>query len=76
MPIYYICSNCGHRLFVFQKVGQDFYGVRTPSEVKLQFGGKCPRCGHVMGTPDLQDIEIRPKVKVPEAWKRWTPRPA
>ena len=71
MPIYYICSYCGHRLFVFQKVGQDFYGVRTPSEVKLMYAGKCPRCGHKLGTPDLQDIEIRPLRVPPEAWKRF-----
>lgn len=52
---------------MFEKVGQDFYGVRTPSEIKNQLGGKCPRCGHELGVPDLSDITVlrradRPKL--------------
>ena len=73
MPVVYVCRNCGHVLFKWEL--QDSYGLRTPSEVRAQFAGKCPRCGHKLESPDLKDIEIRPKVKVPEAWKRWTPRP-
>lgn len=54
-------------LHVFEKVGQDFYGVRTPSEIKSIFGGKCPKCGHELGVPTLSDIKIslkKQKVKV------------
>ncbi|WP_338601858.1 hypothetical protein V6M85_00975 [Sulfolobus tengchongensis] len=42
----------------FEKVGQDFYGVRTPSEIKSIFGGKCPKCGHELSAPTLDDIKI------------------
>ncbi|WP_218267546.1 hypothetical protein [Saccharolobus shibatae] len=64
MPIKYVCRNCGTILHKFEKVGQDFYGVRTPSEIKSIFGGRCPRCGHELGTPTLDDIKINLKKKV------------
>ena len=75
MPVIYVCRNCGHVLFTFRR-GQDSYGVRTPSEIRDQLGGKCPRCGHGLGIPDLKDIEIKPRRAVPEAWRKWIPRPA
>ena len=40
-------------MFVFKKVGQDFYGIRTPTEIKSMYGGKCFRCGHELGAPSL-----------------------
>jgi transcription initiation factor TFIIB len=52
-PIRYICKNCGYELYRFEEVGQDYYGVRSPSEIKSMFGGKCPRCGHELGDPSL-----------------------
>ncbi|MFP3234563.1 MAG: hypothetical protein RXR08_13200 [Sulfolobaceae archaeon] len=52
-PVRYVCRNCGYELYRFEKVGQDFYGVRTPSEVKSMYGGKCPKCGHPLGEPTL-----------------------
>ncbi len=54
----YVCKNCGHVLFKFEKVGQDFYGVRTPSEIKNMYGNRCPKCGHELNVPDLKDITI------------------
>ncbi|BFH74152.1 hypothetical protein SJAV_20960 [Sulfurisphaera javensis] len=51
-------------MYKFDKVGQDFYGVRTPSEIKTIFGGKCPRCGHELSTPTLEDIKIKVKAKI------------
>ena len=63
MPVKYICKNCGYVLYKFERVGQDFYGVRTPSEIKLMYGGMCPRCGHELGTPTIDDIKIRIKNK-------------
>ena len=50
-PIRYTCKSCGYELFIFKKVGQDFYGVRTPTEIKSMYGGKCFRCGHELGEP-------------------------
>jgi len=52
-PIRYICKSCGYELYKFEKVGQDYYGVRAPSEIKSMFGRKCPRCGHELGEPTL-----------------------
>ncbi|BCU70248.1 hypothetical protein [Stygiolobus caldivivus] len=52
-------------MYKFEKVGQDFYGVRTPSEIRLIYGGKCPRCGHEITVPNLEDINIKPKKKIP-----------
>jgi len=51
-------------LYKFEKVGQDFYGVRTPSEIKIIFGGKCPKCGHELSIPKLEDIHIKVKNKI------------
>jgi hypothetical protein len=56
--IVYVCKNCGYTLYKFESVGQDFYGVRTPSEIKSIYGGKCPKCGHPLESPSLNDIKI------------------
>ncbi|MDT7861233.1 MAG: hypothetical protein RRA45_03320 [Saccharolobus sp.] len=58
MPIKYVCKNCGTVLHKFEKVGQDFYGVRTPSEIRSIYGGRCPKCGHELGVPSLNEIKI------------------
>ena len=63
MPVKYVCKNCGYILYEFERVGQDFYGVRTPSEIRSIFGGICPRCGHELSTPSIEDIKIRIKNK-------------
>jgi len=52
-PIRYTCKNCGYELYKYERVGQDVHGIRTPSEVKLWYSGKCPRCGHELGEPSL-----------------------
>jgi len=52
-PIRYICKSCGYEIYRFEKVGQDFYGVRTPSEIISMYGGKCLKCGHELGAPSL-----------------------
>ncbi|MBP1358221.1 MAG: hypothetical protein JZD40_07035 [Sulfolobus sp.] len=51
-------------MYKFEKVGQDFYGVRTPSEIKTIFGGKCPKCGHDLSVPTIEDIKIKIKNKI------------
>jgi hypothetical protein len=60
MPIVYRCRRCGFILHVFVKVGQNSYGVPTPSELASQFGGICPRCGAPLGKPSLNDIIVKP----------------
>ena len=35
---------CGHVIFEFKRVGQDFNGVPTPLEVFRLTGGICPAC--------------------------------
>ncbi len=68
MPIVYRCSRCGFILHVFVKVGQNSYGVPTPSELANQYGGVCPRCGKPLNLkPSLDDIRIYPdKTKIAE----------
>lgn len=58
MPVVYRCKHCGTILHVFFKVGQDYYGIPTPSEVISLFGGVCPKCGTRLHVPSLQDIRI------------------
>ena len=58
-PVKYVCRDCGYELYRFEEVGQDFYGVRTPSEVKAMCRGKCPKCGHELGAPTLvEKLEV------------------
>ncbi|MCI4407548.1 MAG: hypothetical protein JHC26_00515 [Thermofilum sp.] len=52
-PVRYVCQECGFELYRFEEVGEDTHGVMTPSEVKSMHDGKCPRCGHELGTPTL-----------------------
>ncbi len=59
MPVIYRCKDCGTILHVFEYVGQDFYGVPSPSEVALWRGGFCPKCGRKIGVPRPEDIHIR-----------------
>ncbi len=61
MPVVYRCSRCGYILYVFVRVGQNSYGVPTPSELANQYGGVCPRCGKPLNTkPSYKDIVIEP----------------
>lgn len=60
MPVVYRCRVCGYVLYVFARVGQDSYGVPTPSEVLSRFGGLCPRCGRPLDRPTPNDIVIKP----------------
>lgn len=56
--IVYRCRVCGYVLYVVLRVGQDSYGVPTPSEVIRMYGGVCPRCGHRLGKSGPGDITV------------------
>jgi len=58
MPVVYRCKHCGTILHIFFKVGQDYYGIPTPSEVISLFGGVCPKCGTRLRAPSIQDIHV------------------
>lgn len=62
MPIKYVCSNCGYVLSIFEKVGQDYYGVPTPEEV-IRVLGVCPRCKNELSIPTINNIKIIPLKK-------------
>lgn len=64
IPVRYKCKNCGYELYRFEKVGQDFYGVRTPSEIRSIYGGRCPKCGHTLEFPNIGEIKILLKKKI------------
>ncbi|AEB94559.1 MULTISPECIES: hypothetical protein [Metallosphaera] len=63
MAVVYKCKGCNHVLYTFNKVGQDFYGVRTPSEISSIYGGKCPKCGKKLTVPSSDEITVRLKLK-------------
>lgn len=58
MPVIYKCKICGSTLYSFEKVGQDFYGLPTPSELATKLGGKCSKCGRNLGAPELDGIKL------------------
>ncbi len=39
-------------------MGQDYFGLPSPSEVINAHGGICPRCKHDLRRPGLKDIKI------------------
>jgi len=59
MPVRYVCKNCGHVLWVFTKVGQDYLGVPSPDELRRIYG-VCPRCKRDITTPRFEDVLIKP----------------
>ncbi|ABP95937.1 MULTISPECIES: hypothetical protein [Metallosphaera] len=59
MAIVYKCKGCDSELYKFEKVGQDFYGVRTPSEISSIYGGKCPKCGKKLNPPSVDDVNLK-----------------
>ncbi len=58
MVVIFRCRNCGAILFRFSRVGQDFYGLPTPDELKARIGGRCPRCGSIPGRPTPDSIIV------------------
>ncbi|MEM1878073.1 MAG: hypothetical protein QW669_04310, partial [Desulfurococcaceae archaeon] len=49
--------KCGEVLWLFRKVGQDYYGIPTPDEI-IRSRGVCPRCKNILTPPRLEDIVI------------------
>lgn len=58
MPVIFKCKSCGNVLFIFERVGQDCFGLPTPLELINRLNGKCPRCGRALAIPDIDDIKI------------------
>lgn len=61
MPVRYICRHCGFILWEFKHVGQDCYGLPSPSEIITFYGGICPKCKKELSKPSLNDISISVK---------------
>mgnify|MGYP001626141884 CR=1 FL=1 len=60
LPVIYRCSSCNYVLYEFTKVGQDSYGLPTPSELMAKLGDSCPNCGRKLKIPSNNDIRISP----------------
>ena len=58
MPVFFRCSSCGTIIYRFERVGQDCFGLPTPSELLTMFNGKCPACGKKLKLPSIDDIVI------------------
>jgi len=59
MPIIYKCKKCGFILFNFVDVTQTYQGAPTPFQIIERFRGRCPKCGHELNIPSIDDIEIK-----------------
>jgi len=64
MPVIYLCRNCGFILYRFERVGQDYYGLPTPSEIMNWYGGVCPKCNSRLKKPTLSSIKVDYKGKI------------
>lgn len=73
MPVVYRCSNCGLILHVFVRVGQNSYGLPTPSELASMYGGRCPRCGKPLRAPRASEIVVEPMRGLGELAERLRP---
>jgi len=60
MSVIYKCRRCGFILYRFEHVGQDYYGIPTPSEIMNWYGGVCPRCNAKLEKPASSNIVIIP----------------
>lgn len=56
----YRCKRCGYTFYVFSKVGLDFFGMPTPSEISNWYAGVCPKCGKPVEKPSARDVKIIP----------------
>ena len=63
MPVLFRCSGCGTIIYRFERVGQDCFGLPTPSELLTMFNGKCPSCGRKLKLPNIDDIVIAGRVR-------------
>jgi len=61
--VIYKCKGCGSIVYRFERVGQDCYGLPTPSELAARFDGSCPVCGRQLSKPALNDVVILGRVR-------------
>jgi DNA-directed RNA polymerase subunit RPC12/RpoP len=59
VPVKYICKKCGRVLWSFEHVGQDYFGIPTPDEIRRMYG-VCPTCKREFEDPTIDDIVIKP----------------
>ncbi len=50
---------------MFERVGQDCFGLPSPSELVMRYEGKCPNCGRILGTPTIDDVKILGRIRQP-----------
>ncbi len=58
MPVLFRCKHCSSIIFIFERVGQDCFGLPSPTELINKFNGVCPHCGSKLSIPSLEDIKI------------------
>lgn len=51
MAIRYRCKRCGHVLYEFRGVGQNYIGIPTPDEIIKLVGYVCPSCKRILEPP-------------------------
>lgn len=73
VSVIYKCKACGFILYRFERVGQDYYGIPTPSEIMNWYGGVCPRCNVKLSKPKISDVKITPLTRVKREIKATVP---
>lgn len=63
MPVIFRCKSCKGIIYVFRKVGQDCFGLPTPSELIIKLNGRCPYCGRSLDIPTIDDIKVVGRVQ-------------
>lgn len=58
LAVIYVCRGCDEPLYIFNRVGQDSFGLPTPSELKGRVSSRCPRCGREFNIPSINDVII------------------
>jgi len=65
VPVIFRCKGCGSIIFVFERVGQDCFGLPAPSELAMRYEGKCPNCGRILETPTIDDVKVIGRIRQP-----------
>ncbi len=58
LAVIYVCRGCDEIIYTFNRVGQDSFGLPTPSELRGRVSARCPKCGRGLGAPGINDIII------------------
>lgn len=74
LAVIYVCRGCDFPIYVYQRVGQDSFGIPTPGELRSRAGPRCPSCGRELGAPSVDDVVVLRRGEARKMLKRPSPR--